>query len=657
MLWSLPLLPALAGLAVFLLRSRSRTLNGVVSCGALALTLVLASAAVAADWNGSLVWSQSLVLSTELPSASAVMALMTPTIALPVLLFAAAHEEREGLHRLSALLLLFVGGMELLVTAADFLTLLIGWEVVGACSWGLIGHKWRDAGNPACGLYAFIATRLGDLGLFLAAMVAFAGTGSFAYTELAGLSGPALTIVAFGVLLSASTKAGQLPFAPWLFRAMAGPTPVSALLHSATMVAAGAFLLIRLHPYLGDVTGFSSAAIAVGLGTALAGGVVALLQPHAKKLLAASTSAHFGLMFVAVGAGYPGIALLHLVAHAAFKALLFLAAGVAAGRAGTHALRHMRLGRAVPLTASLAAIGALALAGIPPLGGAWTKEAVTAAAEHHGMWTASGVIIAGALSAAYAMRIQLLAYGPGEEPPPGRRPHRAETIALALLAAMTLALSVLWLPSVHAGLGRVLGIRIVQSTLPALIVSLLLLGFGLLAGVFLARRHPALGTQGPAAEAAEWLGLPLVIDRTLTRPFVRAANAAAGLDHAVFDAVPYGLAHTRLHTAAAGLDRVVFDAVPRALAHAGRRVAGGWARADRKVVDGGIEAAAAFGAWLARMGERFGEALTDGLPEGAARLTGMSGSDARLVQTGMSHHYYALLFGGVLLSIAILAFA
>src|SRR3546814_3641355 len=125
---------------------------------------------------------------------------------------------------------------------------------------------------------------------------------------------------------------------------------------------------------LGHAPAFAGAVIAVGLTTAVAGGLVALLQNHAKKLLAASTSAHFGLMFVAVGAGYPGVAVLHLVAHAGFKALLFLAAGVAGEHAGSYALDRLQLGRALPVMTALAAIGTLALAGVPPLGGAWTKE-------------------------------------------------------------------------------------------------------------------------------------------------------------------------------------------------------------------------------------------------------------------------------------------
>ena len=173
------------------------------------------------------------------------MAILVPLIALPVLAYAAFHEEGRGLRRLVAILLVFVGGMELLVVAADFLTLLIGWELVGVCSYLLIAHDWRERENTASSLYAFLMTRFGDLGLFAAAMAVFSVTGSFSYGGLAAMEGAPAIVVGFGLLLAAASKSGQIPFAPWLFRAMAGPTSVSALLHAATMVAAGALVLDR----------------------------------------------------------------------------------------------------------------------------------------------------------------------------------------------------------------------------------------------------------------------------------------------------------------------------------------------------------------------------------------------------------------------------
>lgn len=630
MLFSLAIVPILAAGAVTLAGARSRAWLGTMAGGGMGLTLLLAVLAAAGGWTGGMDWSENLRLTAGLTPMAATVAILVPVVALPVMLYAAGHESDTGLTRLIALLLLFVGGMELLVVASDLLTLLIGWEIVGACSWALIGHDWRDMENPRGGLYAFITTRLGDLGLFVAAMAAFAGAGSFAYADLSSLPSPFIEIVALGILVSAAAKSGQVPFSPWLFRAMAGPTSVSALLHAATMVAAGAYVLIRLHPALSEAASFAPLAIAIGLVTALSGGVVAILQPHAKKLLAASTSAHYGLMFVAVGAGYPAVALLHLVAHAGFKALLFLAAGIAGEKAGTYELHRMSLGRALPLVAALSAVAALALAGLPPLGGAWTKEEIVTAAGHHGAWLAFAVMLAGALSAAYAARFQLSAFGRGRPWPGGGAPGDLELTGLAALAGLTLLLSLLWLPPVHGALGSALGAVIPGAKLIELLASLLLVALGLLGGVALARRAPRLGTQGRAAAAAEWLGLPAVIRGGLVRPFAGIAAAAARLDD------------------------TVFDALPRFVGQTGKGIAMRASLADTLVVDGGVRATAGFGVWLARVGDRIGEFVTDGLPRGTARLVGLGGAQARALQTGMSHHYYALLGGGTALLVLVL---
>lgn len=602
MLWSLALLPILAGIAVYAANLQRRTTLATTAGLALAGTLALAVWASLAGWRAGLTWNAILQLQAALTPLSATVAILVPTIALPVALFAAAHEHRPGLTRLIALLLMFAGAMELLVIAADLLTLLIGWELVGACSWALIGHRWREVGNPGSGLYAFVTTRFGDLGLFLAAMAAFAGTGSFTYAALGQMDGPLLHVLVFGLVLSAAAKSGQVPFSPWLFRAMAGPTSVSALLHAATMVAAGAYLLARLQPVLDRADWFGPAVMGIGLATALAGGVAALLQAHAKKLLAASTSAHYGLMFVAVGAGYPAVALLHLVAHAAFKALLFLATGVAGERSGNYLLKRMGYGRALPWVAALSAVGALALAGVPPLGGAWTKEAIVSAAGHASPSAAIGVVLAGGLSAAYAVRFQLLAYGLTRT---GARAARLRSLAFAglgLLAFISLLLSLLWLPSVREPLAQLLDASLLTTKTWELTVSLLAVAAGVYAGALLVRRNAALGLHDPAAALADWLGLPWAIDRAIIRPALLLARTAAQFDDRVVDALPRGVAR--------------------------------------------------FGQGCAAAGSRFGEAISDGLPEGAALWVGLGGHDTRRLQTGLSHHYYAMVaLGAAVLTI------
>ena len=605
MLWSVPLIPIIAGALLAAAPTRSRWALSWAAGLILASALILAVLAVAGGWTAQLTWSGRIALTAALTPLSSVVVMMVPLVALPVVLHAAGHESGAGLTRLVGLLVVFTGGMELVVVADDLLTVLIGWEVIGACSWALISHKWRDIESPRSGLYAFVTTRVGDLGLFAAAMAAFAGTESFAFDQIAALEQPYLGIVAFGLLISAASKAGQVPFSPWLFRAMAGPSSVSALLHAATLVAAGVYLLARLQPSLAAAPGFGAATIAIGLTTALAGGIVALLQGHAKKLLAASTSAQLGFMFVAVGAGYPGIAVLHLIAHAAYKAPLFLSAGVAGDRAGSYQLGTMKLGRVLPILAGLTAVAAAALAGLPPLGGGWSKEQIVVAAGQVDVWLAIGVILGGGLSAAYATRFQLLAYGRGEEVPDAPRSGWTETLPIAFLVAMTLALSALWLTPVSEGVARLMDAELADGATAEAVLSFLLLALGLLTGVFLVRRHPGLGASGRSAAAANWLGLPGLIEFAIVRPVDRLAEATA--------------------------------------------------RYDDRVVDRGVRLTAAFGEWLAGVSDRFGEFIADGLPSGAAGLASMSGQGLRRLQTGFSHHYFALLVAGLTVMIAILA--
>ncbi|HJO34751.1 MAG TPA: proton-conducting transporter membrane subunit [Gammaproteobacteria bacterium] len=633
MLFLVALLPALAALgiplAVRLAGGADRRLLLAVAMAGLGLTLLLTLLAAADGWTGTIVWAGPLRLTAALTPIAGTMAMLVPMIALPILAYAAFHEDEVGLGRLVAILLLFVAGMELLVIAADLLTLLMGWELVGACSYLLIAHDWRHADNAASGLYAFLMTRFGDLGLFAAAMAAYAATGSFSYDNLSGVSGPLAAVIAGGLLLSAASKSGQIPFSPWLFRAMAGPTSVSALLHAATMVAAGAYILIRLEPLLATVPGVPETIVAVGLATALAGGVVATLQNHAKKLLAASTSAHYGLMFVAVGSGYAGIAFLHLIAHAAFKALLFLAAGLAGERAESYGQHLMGFARALPLVAVMTAIGALSLAGIPPLGGAWTKEAIVTAAEHGSLWAAAGVILAGALSAAYATRFQLSAFGfveRQEQDSPKAKPGRVETGAVMALALLTLATSLVWVPSVREAISQVLEIELLEASLATLTLSTAAVAVGFLVGMFLVRRFPEIGLEGQSAATADWVGLPDLIERAVTRPMTRLAVAAAAMD-----------------------DRVI-DAGVRLIANSGARAARLGSRKVDRVLDRGVTASASAVAWLASASDRMGEWLIDGLAEGTGLIVGQSGRDARRLQTGMSHHYYALATGGAILA-------
>ncbi|MEP7174896.1 MAG: proton-conducting transporter membrane subunit, partial [Gemmatimonadales bacterium] len=473
-------LPLLAAAAVLGLRLRPALLGPAALAG-LAAELILAlrtatlslSEPVAAAWT----WGPRLTLQLEVAGLSQVMVALIPAIALPVVLYAwASLRSDPSLGRLLALLVAFTGAMELLIVAADFLTLLIGWELVGAISWALIAHEWQDATRPRAALQAFLTTRAGDLGLYAAAGLTLAASGSLQFTALTTVPQPALGLIAACVLLAAAAKSAQLPFSPWLFSAMAGPTPASALLHSATMVAAGAYAMARLWPAFESVGWFGPAVAALGLGTALAGGLVALLQRDAKRVLAASTSAQYGLMFVAVGAGVPAAAGLHLVAHAAFKALLFLGAGMLMHATGTGDLGRLRTAAARPRIAVAFGVGILALAAVPPLGGAYTKDLILAAAAERGPWLAFGVLLAGAMSALYAGRLYLLAIGVRRDAANAPSPYW-ERAAMAALAALGLALGVLWIPGAASAAADLVGGRLARSAgweLPASLLAIAL---------------------------------------------------------------------------------------------------------------------------------------------------------------------------------------
>ncbi|MHB8959904.1 MAG: NADH-quinone oxidoreductase subunit 5 family protein [Candidatus Limnocylindrales bacterium] len=628
----LPFIPLLAAGVVVALRSHPRLL-GPIAVGALLVTGILGVMEAATEPALHLAWSPAIELTLAVTGFGRVMVVLVPLVAAPIVGYAAATE-RDGRTRLLALLLAFVSAMLLLVVAGDFVTLLLGWELVGATSWALIGHGWRDRANSEAGTQAFLTTRLGDLGLYVAAGATLAATGSFAFGGVGIAASPWREMIAGGVILAAAAKSAQLPFSPWLFAAMAGPTPVSALLHSATLVAAGAYLLVRLSPMLSEVWWFLPVIAIIGAVTAVVGGVVAIAQTHAKRVLAASTSAQYGLMFIAVGAGSTAAAGAQLVTHAAFKSLLFLAAGVAIHAVGTADLRAMRLGRALPGVAVAAAIGALALAGVPPLGGAWSKEAVLSGAVEASGALASAVLVASLLTAVYAGRFVLLAFGRGGAAHRVRRPGAVEMAALAVLAAATVVVSGLWLPGsrrlVEDLTGGVLAAGASWEIVAA--VGALLAG-GLIVAVLNQRGRLAdvLPAGGTRDVVGDWLGLPSLQHRLVVQPTLALAASLARADDRVIDAGVRATGRIAILVAGPASRRldVSIDRVVVGIASSSVAVAGASRRTDDLVVDGAVEA--------------------------TGRAVGRAGHESRRLQTGLTHHYFVIGAVGLVAIAAILA--
>jgi NADH-quinone oxidoreductase subunit L len=278
---------------------------------------------------------------------------------------------------------LFVFSMLMLVLGSNLLVTFLGWEGVGACSYWLVSFWFTSETNATAGKKAFITNRVGDWGFLLAMFLAFATVGTLNYEALfAGVPTIApVTATAIGLLLflGAVGKSAQIPLYIWLPDAMAGPTPVSALIHAATMVTAGVFLMTRVNPILAAGYDWAPEVIAwVGVATAFVAATIAVAQNDIKKVLAYSTVSQLGYMFLAVGVGAYVAAMFHMIAHAFFKALLFLGAGsVIHGIGGEQDMRRMGgLRRFMPVTAATFIVGWLAIAGVPPFAGFWSKDEI-----------------------------------------------------------------------------------------------------------------------------------------------------------------------------------------------------------------------------------------------------------------------------------------
>src|SRR5262245_38006119 len=288
-------------------------------------------------------------------------------------------------RRYFAYMSLFVFSMLLLVQSANFVLLLVGWGLVGLSSYLLIGFNHERPSALAAAKKAFIMNAFGDATMALAIFLLFwegapLALSNFEYAD--GTSQTVMTLVALGMLGGAVAKSAQIPIHTWLPDAMEGPTPVSALIHAATMVTAGVYLICRTSPIFEAVPDIQHLAAILGLITLLVAGVVALVQQDIKRVIAYSTMSQIGYMFVGAGIGAYGFAMFHLVTHAFFKALLFLSAGLIIHHlAGEQDIRKMGGLRGVmPKTHLAFLVGALALMGIPPLSGFWSKDAILASA-------------------------------------------------------------------------------------------------------------------------------------------------------------------------------------------------------------------------------------------------------------------------------------
>ena len=368
-----------------------------------------------------------------------------------------AHDPRR--RRFFGFLNLFVASMLLLVLADNYLVLFVGWEGVGLASYLLIGF-WQERPSAATAAKkAFVVNRVGDLGMSLAIMLMLAAFGSSAFVDVnarvEGLSVPLTTLLGLLLLLGACGKSAQVPLQSWLLDAMEGPTPVSALIHAATMVTAGVYLIVRSHAIYVHAPVASEVVVIVGTVTLLFGAWIGCAKDDIKKVLAGSTMSQIGYMVLAAGIGPAGyaFAIFHLLTHGFFKANMFLGAGsVMHAMDDDVDMRHYgALARALPITFVTFAAGYLAIIGFPFFSGFYSKDHIIEAAFHASPVAGTCAIVGAGVTAFYMTRLMLMTFA-------GRKRWRASTGSGQALhphespLVMTVPLIVLGLASVVSGL-------------------------------------------------------------------------------------------------------------------------------------------------------------------------------------------------------------
>jgi NADH-quinone oxidoreductase subunit L len=522
--------------------------------------------------------------------------------------------------RFFAYLSLFCASMLALVLADHFVLLYAGWELVGLCSYLLISFWFEKPAAAAAGRKAFLTTRIGDTGLLLGILLLAWTTGELHFSGLHGVRAQLpehlLTAISLLVFLGAAGKSAQIPLHVWLPDAMEGPTPVSALIHAATMVAAGVYLVARTLPLFTPES--LRVVLGIGLATHLLAATVALTMTDIKRVLAYSTLSQLGLMMTALGLGAAPLAMFHLMTHAFFKALLFLGAGSVIH--GTNCQQLGELGglrRAMPWTAALFLLAALSMSGLPFFSGFWSKDAILLEARRASPWLLWALLGGATMTAGYVFRLYLRCFHGA----PARGSHGAHAHESPMI--MVLPMMVLGVGAVLAGLAgspwfhhpffRLLGVREAHAGLD----------------------WPILLWSTAAAAAGLALAWTASVKRSLRLPAALA---------------PLGRACYRLASNAYYVDELYGRVLIQPFAAA----TGALARADRRIIDGAVDAAGRIGWALGALKERFDRLVVDRLVNGTAQAVRGAGSALRWLQTGIVQHYlFVIVVAVVALSVTV----
>jgi NADH-quinone oxidoreductase subunit L len=534
-LWLIPAVPFAASLAILSLPNRRHKSAATLAVAGQIAALVMSFFAFLPTLETpgfrdvqNFTWftfgDNALRLGWLLDPLAAVMLVMITLVGLCIFVFSTGYMVGDkNFVRFFAYLSFFSGAMLGLVISNSLLLLFICWELVGLASYLLIGFWVERPSAAAAAKKAFITTRIGDMGFFLGLLWLYGRSGTLVFydggsgcLESAGLAmlGASATFIALLIFCGAMGKSGQFPLHVWLPDAMEGPTPVSALIHAATMVAAGVFLVARVYPLfsLGAIEGVTfslTVVVWIGVTTALMAALIAIAQADIKRILAYSTVSQLGLMMVSLGVGGVAAGMMHLLAHGFFKALLFLGAGsVIHGCHGEQDIRKMGgLRRLMPITFSTYAIGMMALSGVPLFfSGGWTKEEILHVTAH---WPISRLpyyfLLIGVVLTALYMTRQIIYVFFGDRRASSQHAHESPqvmTMPLIALAICAILFSVVLTPAwpwLHSYLTNESAhfdfARLIQ---PALFLSLVLVGVGFALGIWMYRKAGAQDRERPA---------------------------------------------------------------------------------------------------------------------------------------------------------------
>jgi NADH-quinone oxidoreductase subunit L len=580
----------------------------------------------------------TLDLGVQIDPLTVALLFMVPTVCLMIFIYSIGYMEGDPRYpRFFAYICLFTTGMLGLVVADNLLLLFVSWEVMGLCSYLLIGFWFEKPSAMWAGLKAFITTRIGDVLLMLGMVILYTQTGALRFetvfqgVEQIAQTNPTLMYVAALLVFGGAVgKSAQFPLHVWLPDAMEGPTPVSALIHAATMVAAGVFLVARMLPIFLVVSGAPALAwvAAIGAITAFFASTIAIAQDDIKRVLAYSTISQLGYMIMALGFGGFVAAVFHLITHAFFKALLFLGSGSVIHGVGTNDMMEMGgLRRRMPYTFWTFLIGMLALAGVPPLSGFWSKDEILHHAfnEHQVIWVMA--TLAAFLTAFYMMRQVCLTFlgSPRNEEIHGHESPPVMYIPLIILSIGGAVLGFMGIPEGFPVLGPLLGnpfhkflaeqfsqwsyaeLHHVELNMGVMGISIIMALSGIGLGYLFYGRKPLLAGQRDPLErmGVVWTVLKnkYYIDEIYRATFIRGA---------------------------VGLATVLF-------------------RFDQGVIDFVVNIIGKITERWSYVSSLFDTYVIDGIVNGVGRVTSAVGQELRFIQTGRVQNYLVIVVISIVL--------